>query len=332
MFEFKNPMFLVLLPLTIVFLIFYWRIKEAGTFRFSSYRLIHGMPSTWKVKYRFIPNLLRLIVLTLFIIALAGPRIVLKETTYTNLGVDIVLAVDISGSMAAEDFIVEGNRQNRLETVKSVISEFVAKRVNDRIGLVAFAGLAYTVCPLTTDYTWLDSNLERIDLGLIEDGTAIGSAIASSVIRLKSSDAKSKIIILLTDGINNAGDIDPVSAAKAAKTNGIKIYTIGAGSKGLVPFPYIDMFGRKVYGKVEIGMDEETLKNIADNTGGRFFRAIDTQELRKIYDEIDSLEKSEILEQGYFDYNEIFGYFLLASLIILLLELILSRTLFLVVP
>jgi len=271
-------------------------------------------------------------VVILFLIALAGPRSVLEETVHTTEGIDIILAIDSSGSMAAEDFTEGQRRYNRLDIVKRVVTDFIEQRKNDNIGIVAFASLAYTVCPLTTDHAWLASNLERIDLGLIKDGTAIGSSIASSVARLKTSKAKSKIIILLTDGINNAGKIDPISAARAARAFGIKIYTIGAGTKGMVPFPATDFFGRKVYQKVYIQMDEETLKEIADITGGQYFRATDTESLKGVYAEIDALEKTEIEQYGYFEYEEMFDHMLLVALALLFLEIVLSRTVLLRVP
>ncbi|HHE65150.1 MAG TPA: VWA domain-containing protein, partial [Bacteroidetes bacterium] len=194
-------------------------------------------------------------------------------------------------------------------------------------------GQAYTVCPLTTDYDWLVNNLRRVELGLIEeDGTAIGSAIASSLSRLDESKAKSKIIILLTDGVNNAGNIQPLEAAKAAGSQGIKIYTIGAGSRGIVPYPAQDIFGRTVYQQVQVDLDEATLKRIAQMTEGQYFRATDTESLRNIYQEIDKLEKTEMQETGYKEYKQLFVWFLLAGLIIFVLELILSNTVLTRIP
>jgi Ca-activated chloride channel family protein len=198
--------------------------------------------------------------------------------------------------------------------------------------LIAFAALAYTVSPLTTDYDWLAENLERIKLGIIKDGTAIGSAISSSLSRLKDSEAKSKVVILLTDGINNAGKIDPIKASQAAKAMGIKIYTIGAGSKGYVPFPARDIFGRHVYQNVRIELDEKTLKEIADTTGGQYFRAQDEESLRMIYKEIDNLEKTEIEKTGFKEYKQLFIGFLLIALLMIATEIILSNSLFMKMP
>lgn len=274
----------------------------------------------------------RIFILILFLVALAGPRVVLEQTVHHAQGIDIVLTIDISGSMAAEDFVLENKRVNRLAVVKSVVEDFIKKREHDRIGLVAFGTLAYTVCPLTTDYVWLLANLNRLQLGLVEDGTAIGSGINSSLIRLENSEAKSKVIILLTDGVNNAGKIDPLTAARIAKSRGIKVYTIGAGSKGYVPFPAKDFFGRTVYQKVLIDLDEEVLQQIASLTHGKYFRATDTQSLEGIYEEIDRLEKSEIKEIGYREYKELFEKFLFVALGFLLLEIVLSRTVLLQVP
>jgi Ca-activated chloride channel family protein len=257
---------------------------------------------------------------------------VLEETIFKTEGIDIVLTIDASGSMAAEDFKKDGKRQNRLAIVKDVVQEFVDQRQNDRIGLVAFGGVAYTVCPLTTDYSWLSKNLERITLGLIEDGTAIGSGIASSVARLRSSEAKSKVIVLLTDGIHNAGKLNPLEAARVAESLGIKIYTIGAGTKGYAPFPATDFFGRTVYQNILIEIDEKTLQEIAKITGGQYFRATDTESLRQIYKEIDALEKTKIEQVGFLEYEELFHWFLLVALIFLLMQILLEQTVFLKVP
>lgn len=279
-----------------------------------------------------LPFYLRLLAIVLFLLALAGPRSVMEETIHKSEGIDIVLAIDASGSMAAEDFMIKGKRMNRLEVVKDVVHSFIDGRANDRIGLIAFAGLAYTVSPLTTDYSWLKTNLARVELNLMEDGTAVGSAITSSLARLRKSKAKSKIIILLTDGINNAGKVTPLAAARATKALGVKIYTIGAGTKGFAPFPVRNFRGEKRYRKVRIDIDEETLQEIAQITDGRYFRATDTESLRDIYKEIDALEKTEIEEFGYKEYKELFVFVLVAGLVTLLSEMILSNSLLLRIP
>ncbi len=329
---FKDFGILFLIPVTLGILYFLRKRRKEAAVRFSSVSLVDSLPVSWKVKFRHVPDVLRGIVLVLFLIALAGPRSVLKEAVHKTEGIDIILAIDSSGSMAAEDFTIGSKRVNRLEIVKNVVEDFIAQRQHDKIGLVTFAALAYTVCPLTTDYAWLTANLRPISLGIIKDGTAVGSAVASSLARLKKSEAKSKIIILLTDGMNNAGEIDPLAAARAAQALGVKIYTIGAGTKGLVPFPVQDFYGRKVYQRVQIDLDEETLQKIAAVTAGKYFRATDTESLRQIYREIDALEKTEIEEHGYFEYEELFDRVLLVALGILLAQILLSQTLFFQVP
>lgn len=330
---FKNPWFLLFIPL--VFLLIYWvdRKSHVPSIRFPSTKLFSSVPSSLKIRLSRSLGILRLITLTLFIIAFAGPRSVLEETKHKSEGIDIVLALDCSGSMAAEDFTIKNQRFNRLWIVKDVVKDFIKSRDSDRIGLVAFGGLAYTVCPLTTDYSWLLAQLVRIELGLVEDGTAIGSAINTSVSRLKTSHAKSKVVILLTDGLSNAGKIDPLTAAKAAAAYGIKVYTIGAGTDaGFAPFPVKDLWGRTVYQNVQIDLDEKTLKEIARLTKAEYFRATDTESLRKTYAQIDQLEKTEIEETGYKEYKELFPAFLLGALLLLLLESIMSLTLLLRIP
>ena len=332
MIVFKDPWVILLIPCILGIIIFVRRNQKSTNFRFSSTDIVSSLGATWKVKLQQIPYILRLFVIILFFVALAAPRSVLEETIHETEGIDIVLTIDSSGSMAAEDFVMKGKRYNRLAIVKKVVEEFIKERAHDRLGLVTFARLAYTVSPLTTDHSWLLTNLDRVNLGLIQDGTAIGSAIASSVARLKNSDVKSKIIILLTDGVNNAGRISPIDAARVAEAFDIKIYTIGAGTKGYVPFPSRDVFGRTIYQKVLIELDEEMLQEVAEITGGKYFRATDTESLRSIYKEIDDLEKVKIEEHGYKEYKELFSYFLMAALMMLCLEVILSKTIFLKVP
>ncbi len=330
--EFKTPYILLFIPFVIAFLIWHNKRALSSTIRFSSNQIVKGLTQSWKTRFSFVPFALRLSAVVLFLIALAGPRIVLEETKYTTEGIDIVLSVDSSGSMAAEDFTLKGKRVNRLAVVKDVVDEFVQARGSDKIGLIVFAAQAYVACPLTSDYEWLLNNLSRIEIGMLPDGTAVGSAIGSSLTRLKKSKAKSKVVILLTDGINNAGDVDPLTAARAAQALGVKIYTIGAGTKGFAPFPVKDFWGRTVYQKVQIDLDEKTLKEIANLTNAKYFRATDTDSLRKIYKEIDKLEKTEIEEQGYKEYREMFWIALCVGLSLLLLELILTNTVFLKIP
>jgi len=329
---FKDQIILLFLPIVLAVIFLAMRQSKAASLHFPSGELVDSLHRTWKIRFSGIPFFLRLIAAALFVVALAGPRSVLEEAIHETEGIDIILAIDGSGSMAAEDFTLKGKRYNRLEVIKSVLEEFIDARKSDRIGLVAFAGLAYTVSPLTTDYNWLKTNLERLRLYMMEDGTAIGSAISASLARLQKSDAKSKIIILLTDGVNNRGKVDPIAGAKAAKALDVKIYTIGAGTNGMAPYPVQDIWGRRGYQNVPVEIDEETLKTIATTTGGKYFRATDTDSLREVYKEIDRLEKTKIEESGYREYKELFGYFLGAALILLLLGAVLENTLFLRIP
>jgi len=269
---------------------------------------------------------LRLASLVFIVFALARPQSPIKEERIETEGIDIVLALDVSGSMLAEDFTLQDKRTNRLSVVKEVVKDFIQERESDRIGMVVFASRAYTAAPLTLDYNWLLQNLERVKVGMIEDGTAIGSGLASALNRLKSTKAKSKIVILLTDGRNNAGKISPLTAAEAASSLGVKVYTIGAGTKGLAPFPVADFFGRTVYQKVKIDIDEDTLKEIAEKTKAKYFRATDTESLKKIYQEINKMEKTSIEERGYSQYRELFSLFLIPGLLLLLGEIILTNT------
>ncbi len=330
---FKDPLVLVFVPVMVLLALWFTRRNQNAGLRFPSDDLVQTLTKTWKIRLAKTPFYFRLLALGLLVVALAGPRSVLEETKHESEGIDIVLAIDGSGSMAALDFTLHGQRYNRLDVVKDVVKEFIDARTSDRIGLVAFGGRAYTVSPLTTDYIWLKTNLERITLNMMDDGTAIGSAISASLSRLEKSQAKSKIIILLTDGINNRGKIDPLSAAKAAQALGVKIYTIGAGTNGVAPVPVAqDMWGQQVYQNMAVEIDEETLKTVASLTGGKYFRATDTDSLRQVYKEIDRLEKTKIEETGYREYKELFGYFLSAAWLLLVAALILENTLLLRLP
>lgn len=329
---FKDPLFLILIVFLVPILVWTAAQRRQSSLRFPSADLVSLLPKTWKVRFSKVPFYFRLLALVLFVIALAGPRSVLEEISHQTEGVDIILAIDASGSMAAEDFMLSGRRYNRLEVVKDVVKEFIDARRSDRLALVVFAGLAYTVSPLTMDYAWLKTNLDRVSLNMMEDGTAIGSAISVSLSRLKKSEAKSKLVVLLTDGVNNRGKVDPLSAAKAAQALGVKIYTIGAGTNGSAPYPVKDIWGRKGYQNVPVEIDEQILKTIADTTSGRYFRATDTDSLRQVYREIDRLEKTKIEETGYRDYKELFGYFLGTGLLLLLAAVVLENTLFLKLP
>ena len=323
---FRNPWVLLLFPIIIIFVYFYKKRNLASSIRFSSGKLLKNFTRTPKLIFADNLFYLRIAALCFFLVALARPQIPLEETRIITEGIDVVLAIDCSTSMLAEDFTIAGKRENRLAVVKKVVEKFIREQKNNRIGMIAFAGRAYTVCPLTLDYDWLIKNLERVKIGSIEDGTAIGSAILSSLERLSDTKAKSKLIVLLTDGINNAGKISPLESAEMAKALGVKIYTIGAGTKGLAPYPVQTICGKTKYQMVKIEIDEDTLKKMAGTTDGKYFRATDTKLLEDSYQEIDKLEKTPIEETDYREYKELFSNFLLLGLSFLMLEIILSNT------
>ena len=331
--HFNNPWAFVFIPVLISFIIIsVLRKQDLPSLRYSSGELVRDLKPTLKITLYKGMMLLRIAALIFLVTALSRPQQMLEESKIVSEGIDIVLALDTSTSMLAEDFKLEGHRANRLDAVKNVVSEFISNRHSDRIGIVAFASRAYTVSPLTLDYGWLMQNLERVTIGMIEDGTAIGSGMSSALNRLKDTEAKEKVIILLTDGRNNAGKISPLTAAEAAEVLNIKIYTIGAGTKGLAPYPAEDFFGNRVYRQVKIEIDEKSLQKIARKTGARYFRATDTDSLRKIYEEIDELEKTPIEEKGYTEYRELFHLFLIPGLLLLIIEIILRNTLLRRIP
>ena len=330
---FHDILVLVLIILLIPLILFkYFRFKGLNTIKFSSLGVLKRIKPSWTIKARRILIILRSIVILLIIVGLARPQAGKEESEITTEGIDIVLTLDVSGSMLAEDFEINGRRFNRLVVVKDVVEDFVKGRTNDRIGMVIFSGRAYTQCPLTSDYGVLLEFLEKVKIGMIEDGTAIGSAIGTSINRLKDTKSKSKVIILLTDGRNNAGEIDPLTAAEIAKTLNVKVYTIGAGTTGLAPFPATDFFGNKVLKPVKVDIDDELLTNIAEMTGGMYFRATDTKSLKEVYAEIDALEKTKIEVKQYTEYDELFRYFVLTAFGLLVVEIILSNTKFRKVP
>lgn len=324
--HFQNPWFFAMLPVLIVLVAAARHRERRPAFHFPSNEVLNGIVPTFRVRLSRGIFVLRIAALVLIVAALCRPQEMIEESKIETEGIDIVLAIDTSTSMLAEDFELKGERSNRLEAVKEVVKEFIANRISDRIGIIAFAAKAYTVSPLTLDYGWLIQNLERVKIGMIEDGTAIGSGLSSSLNRLKDSEAKSKVIILLTDGRNNAGRISPLMAAEAASALEIKVYTVGAGTKGFAPYPDEDMFGNRVYRRVRIEIDEDTLQSIAEKSGARYFRATDTKSLRSIYREIDQLEKTEIDESGYIEYKELFPLFLVPGLLLILFEIILNNT------
>ncbi|MDD5201124.1 MAG: VWA domain-containing protein [Terrimicrobiaceae bacterium] len=261
-----------------------------------------------------------------FVIALARPQLGKTITRTQASGIDIMLCIDVSRSMLSEDFSIGAQRANRIEAVKRVAQQFIEQRPNDRIGIIAFAGRPYLVSPLTLDHDWLIQNMDRVQIGLVEDGTAIGSALATAENRLKDKEAKTKLIVLLTDGDNNAGKVMPLTAAEAAKALGIRIYTIGAGTRGMAPYPFTDPFGRTVYQNVPVQIDEDTLKKIAALSNGEFFRATDTRSLREIFSQIDKLEKSKIEVERIAQYRDFFPWFLIGGVTLLVAEIAASQT------
>jgi len=276
------------------------------------------LPATWRTRARTALVGLRLLALATLVVAVARPQSVATAERVASSGIDIVLALDTSGSMRAEDF----QPDNRLTVAKRVIHDFIDQRQSDRIGLVVFAGTSFTQCPLTLDYPMLDALLAQVDFNILEDGTAIGTAIANGVNRLADSKAKSRILILLTDGENNAGPIDPVTAANLAATRGVRVYTIGVGKEGMVRMPVQTPFGVR-YQRVASHIDEEVLKKIAETTGGRYFRADAADTLAEIFTTIDKLEKSEVAVKQYHRYGELFPWPVAAALGLLLIETVL---------
>ncbi len=303
------------------------RFKSASI-KYSDIRIVKRAARTSRQRFRFVLTLLRVLAVALFIVAFARPRAGTEYREITSEGIDIMLALDVSSSMQAEDF----KPNNRLYVAKEEIKKFIHRRVNDRIGLVVFARYSYTQCPLTTDYGVLLNFIDEVDFGLVEDGTAIGMAVANGINRLRESESKSRIMILLTDGDNNAGEIDPITSANLAKATGIKIYTIGAGKPGNALYPYNDpIFGKRyVYQPTKI--DEKTLKDIARITEGKYFRARSGEELEEIYGMIDDMEKTEIKVASHIQYKELFHFFAYGGLLLLILEIVLANTYFRKLP
>ncbi|HEY6953104.1 MAG TPA: VWA domain-containing protein [Bacteroidota bacterium] len=326
--RFANPEFLWLLVLVPgLAYYFWWRRRQMVTeVQFSSLQPFDKIPRTLRERLRHSPVALRLVGLACLIIALARPQSVSSRQNISTEGIDIVLLIDVSGSMVAEDFT-----PNRIEAAKQVAEDFINGRQNDRIGLVIFSGESFTQCPLTTDYTVLKSLLRQVKNGMIVDGTAIGMAIANGVNRLKDSKAKSKVMILLTDGVNNRGEIDPITAAKIAATYGVRIYTVGVGAQGEAPYPVQTPFGIRRQ-LIPVDLDEKALSTIADMTGGKYYRATDNNKLKAIYKEIDKLERTKIEVTAYRRYTELFNDWLMMGLALVLLEVGISSTVLRKIP
>ncbi|BCL62846.1 hypothetical protein DGMP_35390 [Desulfomarina profundi] len=323
--RFLHPEFLWLLLLLPLLAVLYGRKGKAPALKFSSTTLAAVLATTPKARPGTLLLLFRLLVLSLLILALARPQQGSSTTEIEASGIDIILAVDVSGSMEAMDFTLNSKPANRLEVVKKVMDEFISERPNDRIGLLAFAGRPYLVSPLTLDHDWLRRRLESLQTGMLEDGTAIGSAIGSGTNRLRENKSKSRILILLTDGMNNAGRIPPLIAAEAANTLKIKVYTIGAGTRGEAPMPVIDSFGRQRLVRARVDIDEETLTKVAELTGARYFRATDTESLKKIYNEINKMETTTRKIKKFEHYRELYPFLVLAALLLLAVEIYIAR-------
>ncbi len=337
--EFANREYLLLLLLIIPYILWYvmLRKKSEPTIRMADTHVFRYAPRSWRVMLMPLQMVLRIVAFTLLVIALARPQTSDSMKNETVEGIDIMMAMDVSTSMLAEDLQDLGRGiQNRLEAAKNVAAEFIVGRPNDNIGLTIFAGEAFTQCPMTIDHAALLSQLEnvRTDIaarGLIEDGTAIGMGLANAVSRLKDSQAKSRVVILLTDGSNNRGDISPMTAADIARSLGIRVYTVGVGTNGTARYP-LNVGGRTQYMQIPVEIDTKTLGDIARSTNGKFYRATNTKELRQIYHEIDQLEKSKIDVQLYSRHYEVYQKFALGALIALLLEVLLRITIFRRIP
>lgn len=318
--NFQNPEILWLL-LVVPLLVAYhlWIGRRSATLTVST---LGGKraPRTFRYWLRPIPVVLRIAAIVLFIIALARPVEEHSESETTIEGVDIVLAMDISGSMLAQDF-----KPDRLEASKAIAAEFIADREGDRISVVAFAGEAFTQCPLTSDRGAVQTSLSRLRSGVIDDGTAIGNGLATAINRLRESSAKSKVVVLVTDGVNNSGQISPRMAADIARDLEVKVYTIGVGRRGQAPMPAMDPYGNVMMVMADVEIDEAVLREIAKVTGGKYFRAENSDALTKIYEEIDQMEKSKVQVTDYISYEELFLSWVLWGVLLLVVELLFSR-------
>ena len=323
--HFASPHYLWLLTLLVPMTAYYvWRTLQGGAaIRISSVAGLVRAPKSLRYYLRHLPFVLRAAAFALLVVALARPQRIEQNVRTSSEGIDIVMAIDVSASMLARDF-----QPDRITAAKQVAGSFIADRYGDRIGLVVFAAEAFTQSPLTTDQSTLQTLLARIRSGVIDDsGTAIGNGLATAINRLRESEAKSKVIILLTDGVNNRGQIAPLTAAEIARAQGIRVYTIGVGTQGSAPYPAVDIYGQPTGGTVmaPVEIDEKTLGAIAERTGGRYFRATDNAKLKEIYDEINQLEKSKVEVTEHVAYHEEFLLWVLAALAALLAEMLLAN-------
>jgi Ca-activated chloride channel family protein len=328
---FAHPWLLLLLLLLPVLAWLKGRRGAPPAFVYSSVQLVRAMQNVSRSRFGGFLGSLRWLALALLIVALAQPRLAKSTTEVKASGVDIVVAFDLSGSMLSEDFEVKGERVNRFNMSREVLKGFIDKRPNDRIGMVLFASQAFIGTPLTLDHDFLLANLERLEIGAIDqNSTAIGDGLGTAVNRLRDLKAKSKIVILMTDGQNNAGKLDPSLAAEAAKSLGVKVYTVGIGVRGQAPMPVgRDPFtGSVVHRMMPVDIDEDTLQKIADKTGGKYYRADNAERFKQIYAEIDKLEKTEASVKKYTQFTELLAWFIAAALAVLLIELVLAQTAF----
>lgn len=322
--KFVNPELLWLSVLVVPMVAYYiYRLRQGGgaTMRISTVDGVRRVPRSIKYYLRHLPIVLRSLSVVLIAVALARPQSAQHNSNSTTEGIDIVMSLDVSGSMLARDFTPD-----RLGAAKEVASNFIMDRPNDRIGLVVFAGESFTQCPLTTDKRSLLNLLGSVKSGMIDDGTAIGNGLATAVNRLRESKAKSKVIILLTDGINNSGQIAPLTAAEIAQSYGIRVYTVGVGTMGMAPYPVIDMWGHLSFQPMKVEIDEKMLSQIAQMTGGKYFRATDNRRLKDVYDEINQLERSKVEVENFTRYQERFTLFVVLALILLVGEFALRQT------
>ena len=328
MIRFLQPEWLWILAALPLIVLWRGRRGPVAAVEYSDVGLARDVARRTRSRIGGIVWLLPIIGAALMIVALARPQRTHSRTEVTVNGIDIVLGLDVSGSMQALDFSVDHTPVNRIAVVKSVVSRFIDERPNDRIGLIAFAAYPYIVSPLTLDHDWLQQNLERVDVGVSDDGTAIGSAIAAAVNHLRTTTAKSKVVILLTDGVNNSGKISPLAAAEAARALGVKVYTIGVGVRGKAPIPVRDEAGRVHIVMDSVDVDEKTLQAVASETGARFYRATDTDSLQKIYEQINGYETSAQSVQRFEHVEELYRWALYPALAVLGLGFLLQQTMF----
>lgn len=325
-FENENMLWLLLVLAPMIAYYIYRTIQGRASINISS---VEGLKNSKTVRFylRHVPFLLRLCAVALLVVVIARPQTAEDKSKVNSEGIDVVMALDISGSMLARDF-----NPDRFNAAKDISAKFILDRPSDRIGLVVFAGEAFTQVPLTTDHTTLVNMLHQVQMGIIEDGTAIGNGLATAINRLKESDAPSKVIVLLTDGVNNSGQIDPATAAQIAADLGIRVYTIGVGSEGMAPYPAYDAWGNMVFQQAKVEIDEQLLGQISEQTGGRYFRATDNTKLAEIYAEINKLEKAKVEVENFVRYTDVYHIFLILAVSLLLLEMVCRYVLFRQIP